>query len=139
MAVVHGADEVIDLLRALVAIDSVNPDLVPGAAGEGAVAGYVAGWARAAGLEVHVEEVEPGRPNVVAIARGRGGGRDLMLNGHLDVVGVDGYDDAFRPRLEADRLSGRGVLDTKVGVATALVLAARALERGLIVAFCGPP
>jgi len=49
------------LLADLVAIDSTNPDLVPGAAGEGAVAAFIANWLTAAGLEVHVEEVQPGR------------------------------------------------------------------------------
>ena len=72
------------LLGDLVAIDSINPDLVPGAAGEGEIAHFIAGWLEQAGLEVHVEEVRPGRPNVVGIAHGAGGGRSLLLNGHID-------------------------------------------------------
>ena len=59
----------------------MNPDLVPGARGEGELAAFVAAWLRKAGLEVHVEETGlPGRPNVIAVARGTGGGRSLMLN-----------------------------------------------------------
>lgn len=60
------------LLARLVAIDSVNPDLVAGAAGEGEIARFVAGWLEDAGLEVEVEEVAPGRFNTVGIARGSG-------------------------------------------------------------------
>ena len=66
------------LLADLVGIDSVNPDLVPGAAGEAEVAGFVAGWLLDAGLEVSLDEVAPGRPNVVATLRGSGGGRSLL-------------------------------------------------------------
>src|SRR6516164_1431159 len=84
--------ELIDLVRELVAIDSVNPDLVPGGAGEGRIARFVAAWLERAGLEVTVEEVAPGRPNVVGVARGHGSGRSLMLNAHMDTVGVAGME-----------------------------------------------
>jgi len=124
-------DEILDLLREVAAIDSVNPDLVPGAAGEGEVAAHIVGWAERAGLDVVVQDVEPGRPNVIVTASGSGGGRSLMLNAHIDVVGVEGYAAPFQPVTEPSRISGRGVLDTKVGVATALVLARHALGRGL--------
>src|ERR687889_502407 len=55
-----------ELVAALVAIDSVNPDLVPGGAGEAAIAAFVADWLRGAGLEVEIDEPAPGRPSVVA-------------------------------------------------------------------------
>jgi len=84
-----------ELVFTLVAIPSVNPDLVPGGAGEAEVAAYVAGWLRDAGLEVELDEAAPGRPSVVAVAKGRGGGRSLMLNGHLDTVGVEGMERPF--------------------------------------------
>ncbi len=124
-------DEILALTARLVAIDSVNPDLVPGAAGEQEVAELVADWARTHGLEVHVDPVEPGRPNVIVRAGGTGGGRSLMLNAHTDVVGTEGYADPFTVGVEPGRLTGRGVLDTKVGLATALVHARRARELGL--------
>ena len=103
-------DAVARLLADLVAIDSVNPDLVPGGAGEGAIARFIADWLGAAGLEVRLDEVRPGRPNVIAIARGGGGGPTLMLNGHVDTVGVAGMADAHRPIVEGGRLYGRGVV-----------------------------
>src|SRR5687767_14787763 len=86
-----------ELVSELVAIPSVNPDLVPGGTGEAEVAAYVAGWLRDAGLEVEVDEAASGRPSVVAVARGRGGGRSLILNGHLDTVGVEGMERPFVP------------------------------------------
>ncbi len=116
------------LLRDLVAIDSINPDLVPGAAGEAAVAAFIAGWLRAAGLEVHVEEVRPGRPNVIGIARGTGGGRSLLLNGHIDTVGVTGMSEPFIPRVHDGRLYGRGAYDMKGGVAACMVAAVEAAK-----------
>lgn len=114
-------EEVIGLLSSLVAIDSVNPSLVEGGAGEAAIAAFISGWARDAGLEVEVLEEAPGRPSVLVRARGTGGGRTLMLCGHVDTVNVEGMPDAHRPRVEGDRLHGRGAYDMKAGVAAALL------------------
>lgn len=120
--------DVSGLLMALVGIDSINPSLVPGAAGEGLIAEYVAGWLREAGPQVELQEVLPGRPNVVARVAGMGNGRSLMLNAHLDTVGVAGMTNPFQPRVEGDRLYGRGVYDMKAGLA-AIMLAARSVQR----------
>jgi acetylornithine deacetylase/succinyl-diaminopimelate desuccinylase family protein len=120
-----GAQDVAGLVSALVSIDSVNPDLVPGGAGEGEVASYVAGWMREAGLEVEIAEAAPGRPTVVGIARGSGGGRSLMLNGHLDTVGVEGMERPFEPVVRDGRLYARGGYDMKAGVAACMLAAKR--------------
>jgi acetylornithine deacetylase len=124
-------DDARALLADLVAIDSVNPSLVPGGAGEAAIARFVGGWLEARGLEVDIAEVEPGRPNVVARARGAGGGRTLLLNAHMDVVGVDGMTDPFTPRVEGERMYGRGAYDMKAGLAAIMAAAAGAVGRGL--------
>jgi acetylornithine deacetylase len=113
--------DVVELTRALVAIDSVNPSLEAGAAGEREAAAFVAGWAREAGLEVELVEATPGRPSVVACARGSGGGRALLLCGHLDTVGSGGMSAPFEARVDGDRLYGRGAYDMKAGLAAALV------------------
>jgi acetylornithine deacetylase len=123
--------ELVELLKRLVALDSVNPALVSGAAGEAQIAHFVAGWATEAGLEVEIVEPVAGRPSVVAIARGTGGGRSLMLNAHIDTVGVAGMADPFEPRIEGGRLYGRGSLDMKSGLAAAMVATARARELDL--------
>lgn len=123
-------DPVLELLRELVAIDSVNPSLVPGGAGEVAIADRVAVALRAAGLDVEVTEVAPGRPNVVGVLEGRGPGRALMFCGHLDTVGVDGMTDPFDPVVREGRLYGRGAQDMKSGVAAMVDAAARLTARG---------
>ena len=111
-------------MAALVAIDSVNPDLVPGGAGEAEIADFVAGWLREAGLEVELDEAAAGRPSVVAVAHGGGGGASLMLYAHMDTVGVDGMDRPFEPVIRDGRLYGRGAYDMK-GSLAACMLAAR--------------
>jgi acetylornithine deacetylase len=119
------------LTAALVAIDSVNPSLVPGGAGEAGIAAFVAGWAREAGLEAEVLEATAGRPSVLVRARGTGGGRTLLLCGHIDTVGVEGMRDPHAPRVDGDRLYGRGAYDMKAGVAAALVACREAAALGL--------
>jgi acetylornithine deacetylase len=118
------ANDITELVHALVAIDSVNPSLVPGGAGEREIAGFVAAWARDAGLEPEVLGGTPGRPSVIVRARGAGGGRSLLLCGHCDTVTTEGMADP-RPLVDGDRLYGRGAYDMKAGVAAAL-LACRA-------------
>jgi acetylornithine deacetylase/succinyl-diaminopimelate desuccinylase-like protein len=123
--------EVAELARSLVAIDSANPDLVPGGAGEAEVAHAVAAWLERAGLEVSVQEVAPGRPNVVGVARGSGGGRTLLLNAHTDTVGTDAMQDPREARVESGRLWGRGSYDMKGSLAAIMLAGARAGELGL--------
>ncbi|MDX6677339.1 MAG: acetylornithine deacetylase, partial [Solirubrobacteraceae bacterium] len=106
---------VVDLLRDLVAIDSVNPALVAGGAGEREIAASIASWARGCGLGADVLEGTPGRPSVVVRARGSGGGRTLLLCGHIDTVGVHGMSEPHAPRVDGDRLYGRGAYDMKAG------------------------
>ncbi len=110
-----------ELTAALVAIDSVNPALVPGGAGEREIASFVADWCVNKGFEIEILGDE--RPSVVATKRGLGGGRSLLLNGHLDTVGVAGMEAPFEPRIEDDRLYGRGAYDMK-GALAAILLAA---------------
>ena len=110
-------DPCISLLRQLVSIDSVNPSLVPGGRGEGEIAAAVARHMRGLGLQVHVEEVETGRPNVIGVLEGPVPGPTLMLCGHVDTVGVEGMSAPFAPLERDGRLYGRGSQDMKSGVA----------------------
>ena len=124
-------DPCIALLRDLVAIDSVNPSLVPGAAGEGSIAAAVAAHMQQLRLDVEIQDVAPGRPNVIGVLEGRQPGPSLMLCGHLDTVGVDGMRDPFQPVERDGRLFGRGSQDMKGGLAAMIDAARVVAERGL--------
>ncbi len=114
------------LVSALVRIDSVNPDLQPGAGGEGEIGRFVADWFRSQGIETEVQEAAPGRANVIGIVRGTGNGRSLMLNAHMDTVGHGGMADPLAGTIEDDKVSGRGAWDMK-GSLAAIMLAAKDL------------
>jgi acetylornithine deacetylase len=124
-------NEIGELLAQLVAIDSINPDLVPGGAGEGEIARFVADWLERAGLEVEMDEPAPGRPSVIGIARGSGGGRSLMLNAHMDTVGVASMERPHKPVMKDNRLYGRGAFDMKGGLAAIMLAAAEAKRQHL--------
>lgn len=113
-------DYLIETCRALVATNSVNPTLVPGAPGEREIAALVARRLDQLGLDVTQREPEPGRVSVVGRLPGTGGGRSLMLNAHLDTVGVDGMPDPFSGRVQDGRLFGRGAYDMKGSLASCL-------------------
>src|SRR5512134_1500 len=96
--------ELEQLLSDLVSINSINPDLVPGSPGEEEIDHYIADWLKLAGLEVKLQESITGRPNVIGSARGTGGWRTLLLNGHMDTVGVTAMPDAHNPHIKDGRL-----------------------------------
>src|SRR5438105_12322050 len=121
-------DPALRLLKDLVAIDSVNPSLVPGAAGEARIAEAIAAHLRQIGLDVELQEVAPGRSNVVGLLEARGRGRSLMFCGHMDTVGVDGMEAPFEPVEREGRVYGRGTQDMKGGLA-AMIDAARVVAR----------
>jgi acetylornithine deacetylase len=123
-------DPCVLLLRDLVAIDSVNPTLVPGANGEAAIAASIAEHMRMLGLEVTVQDAAPGRPNVIGVLNGDHPGPSLMLCGHVDTVGVEGMRAPFDPFERDGRLFGRGSQDMKGGVAAMIDAARVAAERG---------
>lgn len=112
------------MARKLVRTASVNPVLEKGGTGEGEIAGLVAGWLGQWGYSTRTTEVAAGRFNVVA-RRGPGSGPALLLNGHLDTVGVGDMPDPFSGDMREGRLYGRGAADMKGGVACMLAAAAR--------------
>lgn len=123
--------DAVALTRALVAVDSRNPSLVPGAPGETMVSELLAGILGDWGFRVELMEVAPGRPNVIARI-GKSGGRSLMFNGHIDVVDVAGMvHPPFDAEVRAGRIYGRGSSDMKSGVASMCAAAALAADRGL--------
>lgn len=112
----------------LVRINSVNPALSRGGAGEAAIAAYVAERLAELDLEVIRHEPAPGRISVVGRLPGRGTGRSLMWNAHYDTVGTEGMPNPFSGRVEENRLYGRGAYDMKGSVAAQLA-AVRALRQ----------
>lgn len=132
MGVTHATPRIavgdaVALTAALVRVDSRNPSLVDGAPGEYAVAQLLADVLHAWGFRVELQEAAPGRPNVIARIGRSSGGRSLMFNGHLDVVGTDGMTHApFDGDRRQERIFGRGSSDMKAGVAAMCAAAVRA-------------
>jgi len=121
------SDRAIELLKDLVKVDSVNPSLVLGAAGEQHIARVLTVAIQGGiGLRVREQIVKPGRPNLVAELEGRAPGRSLMFCGHIDTVGVAGMAAPFSADERDGRIYGRGAQDMKSGIA-AMVDAARVI------------
>lgn len=127
------SDDVIALTKTLVQIDSSNPDFgsTPGP-GETAIAEYIAAWLQHRGIEHHWIEPTPGRPSVVGVVRGTGGGKSLMFNGHTDTVTNLGYDgDALSADIVDGNMYGRGTADMKSGLAASMLALASAKSKAL--------
>ena len=106
------------LLQRMVQTESVNPSLDPSGAGEADIAALLAEEARALGMEVDLVDAAPARTSIIAVLPGTGGGRSLMLNGHIDTVSIAGMREPLSGRVEGGRLYGRGAFDMKGGVAS---------------------
>ena len=119
----------ISLTRALVSTPSVNPQLEEGGSGEQETAALVAEWLDSWGLDTRITEISPNRFNVVGKLEGEG--PTLLLNGHLDTVGVSGMTiPPFDAKIEGGRIWGRGSCDMKAGLAAILAATKRLTEEG---------
>ncbi|KAF4868682.1 Diaminopropionate ammonia-lyase [Colletotrichum siamense] len=121
-------DDPVRLTQILTTIDSSNPDLSKASgAGEAEIASYISAWLQHRDIEAHwLESTKPGRPSVVGVLRGKGGGKSIMLNGHIDTVSLGSYSPDLDPLSgelkpeDGGRIYGRGCLDMKAGVAAAM-------------------
>jgi acetylornithine deacetylase len=119
-------------LRELVAIESINPSLVEGGGGEGAVADYIGNQLDGLGVDVTFQRFDRDRVNVIGVLRGAGDGKNLMLNGHMDTVGVTGMEiDPFDPIYKDGKVFGRGAFDMKSSLAAMLTVAQAILDSGV--------
>ena len=119
----------IALTCALVSTPSVNPQLEEGGSGEQETAALVAEWLESWGLDTRITEISPNRFNVVGKLEGEG--PTLLLNGHLDTVGVSGMTiPPFDAKIEGGRIWGRGSCDMKAGLAAILAATKRLTEEG---------
>jgi acetylornithine deacetylase len=118
---------VLEILQELIRTPSVNPSLSPEEAhGEEAIAKVAQNWLITNGVKSWLEEVAPGRPNAVAEV-GKGRGPTLVFCAHLDTVGTKGMTILpFAPKVEGNRVYGRGSYDMK-GSAAAVMSAVVAL------------
>jgi acetylornithine deacetylase len=117
----------IETLQQLVQINSVNPALEENGGGEEETGRYIFGLLKETGVPAEIDEIAPGRYNVTGRISGEGTGRSLMLNAHMDTVGVKGMGDPFSGRIEDGRLYGRGAYDMKGSIA-AILAAAKAVK-----------
>jgi acetylornithine deacetylase/succinyl-diaminopimelate desuccinylase-like protein len=139
------SSRVVQVCRDLVALPSVNPDGDPGTdhTGEKGCAEYAGEFCRRLGAKVTMEEVLPGRPNVIARFPSATAGKSRILLGpHTDTVSVAGMTiDPFGAELRDGRIYGRGACDTKGTMAAMLValeeLGDRIPELGAEITFAG--
>lgn len=122
-------DELIRLVQDLIRIDSVNPYLDLDGPGERQIAQFIHDRLLAGGLEVSMQPIDETAVNVIAILRGSGGGKSLMLNGHMDTVSAKRMAiSPFEPVIEENRIYGRGSLDMK-GSLGAMIAAVEAVKQ----------
>jgi acetylornithine deacetylase len=127
-------DYLIQTMVDLVQIDSTNPSLSPDGAGEAEIGAYVADALNDLGLAVKTYDLGPKRVNVVGRLAGKGGGKSLLLNAHMDTVGVAGMTDPFSAEIRGIKLYGRGSQDMKGSLAAQIAAAKALIESGVALA-----
>lgn len=122
----EGSDNLIDLLKKLVSIESVNPSLAPSGKGEEEIATFIGDYLSSIGANVKMQKVIDARSNVIGVLQGEEDKGKLLIVAHMDTVGVDSMIiPPFEPTIEGNRLYGRGSADDKSGVAIALEVLTR--------------
>ena len=122
----------IETLRKMVSINSVNPSLTPEGKGEADLGIFLADELDKLGLETTFHEIEPRRANTVGVLKGSGEGRSLLLNAHMDTVGVEGMTiDPFGGEIKDGRLYGRGSQDMKASLAGMMAVAKAFVDAGI--------
>lgn len=118
-------------LNDLVKINSVNPSLEQGGAGERDIGNYIHNALLSLGFDSTIETLAPKRVNIIGKRKGTGNGKSLMLNAHMDTVGVLGMADPFEAGIKDGRLYGRGAYDMKGSIASILGVAKAVSENNI--------
>ena len=125
-------ENLLNLLQELIRINSVNPSLSPTGAGEHKIALFLKQYLANLGLEVHLQEVKENRINVIAVLKGSGKGKSIMLCGHTDTVSVDRMEiDPFKAEFIDGKVYGRGAFDMKGGLAAQIIAVQSIIEAGI--------
>ncbi|NIQ37870.1 MAG: ArgE/DapE family deacylase [Proteobacteria bacterium] len=123
--------ELLELLKEMIRIDSVNPTLASAGNGESRIAHYIGNYLEKMGIEVTYQKIDSHRENVIGIVHGAGEGRRLMLNGHTDTVSTRRMKiDPLNPTFENGKVYGRGSLDMKGGIAATIMAVKSIMEAG---------
>lgn len=123
------AQQVIDVLAALIEIESVTPSLIAGGSGGQSIARFIADWLAAIAADVEIADIEQ---CMLARLRGTGGGPTLCLNAHTDTVGYEGWPErALVPEVRGDHMFGLGASDDKGGCAAAMLALKSIAEAGV--------
>ncbi|MFX0092846.1 MAG: ArgE/DapE family deacylase [Candidatus Hodarchaeota archaeon] len=135
-------EELLELLQELIKINSVNPSLASRGDGELKIAQYIGKYLEKMNLEVKYQKIDSNRANVIGLLKGVGGGRSIMLNGHVDTVSIEDMKiEPLNPTYKNGNVYGRGAFDMKSGLAAitiavqSLIKAGKELEGDVILAF----
>lgn len=124
--------DLVSLLSDLIALPSISPcgGEIDDLHGEARVAGFVADWLAARGIDHELQEVLPGRSNVIATLQGRGG-PSVVFEAHMDTVEIAGMEiEPFAPEVRDGKVFGRGACDCKASLAAMLVALEKTARRG---------
>ncbi len=121
-------DRVVELLREMVRIESVNL-AYPGGVGEAAMADYVETWARAAGFRVERQVLDTGQTNVLVTLDVPNAAGTLLYEAHMDTVALAPMERALDAEVRDGRVYGRGACDTKGSMAAMMVAMERLAAR----------
>ncbi|MDO9465015.1 MAG: M20 family metallopeptidase [bacterium] len=125
-----GEGEIIKLLSDIVSIRSDNPNREEAdkRKTENNIANYITAYLKDLHMKVEKIYVRDGRPNVIGYLKGGNSTKRLMLQAHMDTVGIDELSiEPFNPIIKNGRMYGRGTCDTKGSIA-AMLSALKLLE-----------
>lgn len=118
----------------LVRINSVNPALEENGKGENEIGTYIHTLLKKLNFDTAIDEIQPGRINVIGNWKGTGNGKSLILNAHMDTVGVAGMEQPFGATIKNRKLYGRGAYDMKGSIAAMLGVAKAVSEHKITLA-----